>query len=57
MEAYPSLAEGNGLENRQVVSKRRVGSNPTASFVSIYLIHLKTMNNSMSSQKLYPLRY
>ena len=31
MEDYPSPAEGNGLENRQVAVMSRVGSNPTSS--------------------------
>ena len=33
LEDYPSPAEGNGLENRQVAEMSRVGSNPTSSFV------------------------
>ena len=31
LEDYPSPAEGNGLENRQVAEMSRVGSNPTSS--------------------------
>ena len=31
VEDYPSPAEGNGLENRQVAEMSRVGSNPTSS--------------------------
>ena len=31
MECYSSLAEENGLENRQVAEMSRVGSNPTHS--------------------------
>ena len=34
MEGYPSLAQGNGLENRQV-TPWRVGSNPTSSLDAI----------------------
>ena len=32
MEDYPSLAEGNGLENRQVGATRRESSNLSSSF-------------------------
>ena len=35
MENYPSLAEGNGLENRQVDVNPREGSNPSFSFIII----------------------
>ena len=35
MEDYPSLAEGNGLENRQVDVNPREGSNPSFSFIII----------------------
>ena len=35
MENYPSLAEGNGLENRQVGVSPREGSNPSFSFIII----------------------
>ena len=34
MEGYPSLAEGNGLENRQVGATRRESSNLSPSFKS-----------------------